>query len=423
MTDSYVLRCYACGREYADDGVLLRCAREHAPSFLHTVYRQAAFVPNRQATGVLRYASWLPLREPIHDVGRTVVFAADALHDFLPPSKTWIAFNGYWPEEGALLPTGTFKDLEAAGILGRFPRDGRTLVTASAGNTAAALARACSEYDVPAVIVAPEPAIERLRFSDPPRACVRFVAVDGDSTYDDAIALAKRLADERQGLFFEGGAANVARRDAIATTLLAAVEALGALPDYYVQAAGSGAGAIAVHEAARRLQRDGRYGGELPHIMLVQNAPSTPILDAWLELTDAADAQTRRAQARSIAATVLSTRTPPYAVAGGLQAILTESSGNVAAVSNDEVWDASRAFAESFGIDVEPAGAVALAGLRRFLKHRSVDADAAILLHVTGGRRRRAEPRRFGVPRSTTVHRTDALDDELLPHIRSLVLG
>ncbi|HVA29538.1 MAG TPA: cysteate synthase [Candidatus Baltobacteraceae bacterium] len=411
MRDRYVLRCYACSKTYDDDGIALRCTAEHEPSFLHTEYSQREFVVDEGATGLLRYAAWLPLRERIHDVGRTAILPAEALRAFLPGNNVWIAFNGRWPEQGALLPTATFKDLEAAGILGRFPRDGRTLVTASAGNTAAALARACGEYGVPAVIVAPEPAIARLRFDEALHSCVRFVSIDGDSTYDDAIAFAKGIASEDDAFVFEGGAANVARRDAIATTLLAAVEKLRRLPAYYVQAAGSGAGAIAVHEAAKRLQADGRFGRTLPKVMLVQNAPSTPIVDAWEQRAtnevERLDAQTERAQARSIAATVLSTRIPPYAVAGGLRTILTESGGSATSVTNDDVWAASRAFESAFALLVEPAGAVALAGLRRLLRQGAIDRDAEILVHVTGGRPRADEPRHGVVP-VVTVHRRDA---------------
>ena len=121
-SDPYLLRCCACSHEYRDDGVILRCENDHEPSFLRTEYRQRRFDPDDAAEGILRYAAWLPLRGTILDVGRTAVFSEPALNRFLGAPNLWIAFNGYWPERGALLPTATFKDLEAAGIVGRFPR-------------------------------------------------------------------------------------------------------------------------------------------------------------------------------------------------------------------------------------------------------------------------------------------------------------
>ena len=59
--------------------------------------------------------------------------------------------------------------------------------------------------------------------------------------------------------------------------MLAAVEAIGRLPDVYVQAVGSAAGALAVHEAALRLIGDGRFGDRPPRLVLAQNAPFAPM--------------------------------------------------------------------------------------------------------------------------------------------------
>src|ERR1700722_4219135 len=76
-------------------------------------------------------------------------YRSQALADRLGLSDLWIAFNGWWPERGATVPTGTFKDLEAFAVLGRFPsHERRPLVVASAGNTAAAFADACTANDL-----------------------------------------------------------------------------------------------------------------------------------------------------------------------------------------------------------------------------------------------------------------------------------
>jgi len=63
----------------------------------------------------------------------------------------------------------------------------------------------------------------------------------------------------------------------MATAMLNAVESIGRLPDYYFQAIGSGARAIAAHEGAKRLLEDLRFGRTLPRLMLSQNRPFTPI--------------------------------------------------------------------------------------------------------------------------------------------------
>lgn len=386
----YRLHCLGCGAEYPDDGTLLRCRQEHAPALLRTRYSQTRFAPDKNASGIMRYRQWLPVRErSAHDIPRTAVFQSRALNAHLGAPNLWLAFNGYWPAHGALLPTGTFKDLETAAVLARFPAN-RVLVAASAGNTAAALAHACSVRQRAAVIVVPESAFARLQARGPFDSCVRIVPVCGTASYDEAIAAAKRFAGSHESLVFEGGAANVARRDGIATTMLAAVEAMGALPQYFVQAIGSGAGAIAAHEAALRVREDGRYGNVLPQLVLVQNAPSAPVFESWrrrsstlISYDDDANALERRIAA--LWASVLSAQEPPYAIRGGLYDALTESDGDVLAVDNTQARHAAELFEILEGLHLAPASAVGLAGLMDAIESARIAREAAIVLHITGG--------------------------------------
>jgi cysteate synthase len=339
---------------------------------------------------MMRYRRWLPLRTPAVDrCPRTAVFQSEALCAALGAPNLWLAFNGYWPERGAHMPTGTFKDLESAAVLARFPGNERVLVTASAGNTAAALASAASASGTRAVIVIPQNALPKLRFSRPLAACVRIVVVPGDASYDDAIAFAKSLAQHDPAYAFEGGATNVARRDGIGTTMLAVVEKLHRTPDYFVQAIGSGAGAIAAHEAALRLREAGVAAGAVPSLLLVQNAPSAPVYESWkrrspalIGYDDREDAL--RARVRSLAAPVLSTQLPPYAVTGGLYDALCESGGDVCVADNRAAREAGEFFARLEGVTLEPASAVALAGLRAAIAAGELERESCIVLHVTG---------------------------------------
>jgi cysteate synthase len=385
----YFLRCTGCGRDHEDDGLRTACGGAHAPSLLRTVYAEKRFNPDQLGRGILRYRQWLPLRNAPATSGLSATFQSDALNALLETPNLWLAFSGYWPQRGAFLTTATFKELEAQAIVSRFPRDGTVLVAPSAGNTAASLAAACSAGRIPALIVVPDGALAGLRFAQPIEECVKFIAI-ADGTYDDAIAFAREVATI-PGFEFEGGAANVARRDGIGTTMLHSVEVIGALPDYYVQAIGSGAGAIAAHEAAQRLCADGRFGTDLPRLLLVQNAPSSPVHSSWqarsrLLLTGDDDA-TQRAAMHNLSAKVLGVRIPPYSQAGGLFSVLSESAGDTIAVANAQARTAAGLFEELEGIDIEPAAAVAIAGLQAALLERLIDRDARILLHLTGGGR------------------------------------
>lgn len=398
----YRLLCPTCGLQTIDDGSVTRCSVEHRPSLLRTEYEERTFRIDRSTEGMLRYRDWLPIREPVESDFGTLILQSAALNAHLQTPNLRLAFNGFWPERGARLPSGTFKDIEAIAILGRFPRDGRTLVAASAGNTAVALASAASTYGVPTTIVVPESALARIAFARPLRENVRFIVVSGDAIYDDAITAARELG-LRDGYVFEGGARNVARRDGIGTTMLAFMETVGALPEYFVQAVGSGSGAIAAHEAARRAIASGEFGSRYPHLVLVQNAPFAPIFHAWAARSHAVEAAHRPDSAHlagaEISAAVLGSLAPPYEPDGGLLDALTESAGDVTAVENAAARAASTLFEELEGIDLEPAAAVALAGLIERIESGSIPRDASIALHITGAGRRRLEPARRITPK------------------------
>ncbi|TDV43073.1 cysteate synthase [Actinophytocola oryzae] len=348
------------------------------------MYATNAFPRPRGDDGLFRYRDWLPVRRTLTGAVRPEVYHGAALGRRLGLPNLWIAFNGYWPERGCAMTTSTFKELEAYTALGRLPHDAPTLVVSSAGNTAAAFAALASRYEMPCVIVVPAAATDRLMFQRPLAPCVRLVMLEhGD--YTDAIAFGQSLATALDGQV-EGGAKNVARRAGLATVLLAAAEAMPVLPDYYVQAVGSGAGAIAVHEAARRLVAAGT-ADRVPKLLLCQNESFAPLHDAWRRERDGREWP--RPTGTAVFADELVNRLPPYGVLGGVRDCLLESDGDMLVADRPAALAARRLFQDVEGIDIEPAAAVALACLCEAAATGMVDRDATLLLNVTGGGRRR----------------------------------
>src|SRR3712207_1515619 len=164
----YRLRCRGCDETFEDDGFALECSTQHdEPTLLVPEYRDKRFEPDMRSEGMFRYRKWLPGTRTLSGAGSSVTYKSERLNRLVGLSNLWVVFNGYWPEKGATLETTTFKELEAWSVLSRVPEQHEgVLVVASAGNTAAAFARACSLNRIPCLIVIPEAGLPCLRVSD-----------------------------------------------------------------------------------------------------------------------------------------------------------------------------------------------------------------------------------------------------------------
>jgi cysteate synthase len=388
----YLLECPLCGGRYEDSPgeFLLSCPEPHPPALLRAIYRVKRFVTHPEQTGVFRFFDWLPIRRKLPGAAGPVAFHSTALGPSLGLENLFIIFNGWWPEKGALMETCTFKELEAQAVCGRIVDGWRSsLVVSSAGNTARAFHDACSRYKVPALLVVPGNCMPLLWSTGESHPEVRLAVLEGGADYADAIELGNGIA-ATEGYYPEGGARNAARRDGMGTAVLAAVEACGRIPDHYFQAVGSGTGAIAAWEMNLRLQGDDRFDGAKMRLHLSQNAPFTPMTDAWeagsRTLSPAADG---RRLSRSIRARVLGNRNPPYSIAGGLFDALTDSAGFMYRVTNAESRAAGRLFDNLEGCDIDPAAEVACASLMQAVRMGRIGKGDTVALNITGGGHRR----------------------------------
>jgi cysteate synthase len=404
-TGSYELLCQVCGHRFKDDGFVLQCPRDHVPSLISTDYAAVRFEPDYSEHGLFRFRRWLPIRESLPEAGKTVTYQSELLCSATRLPNLWISFNGYWPEKGAKLSTTTFKELEAYTVVARTrPSADRVLVIASAGNAAAAFALVCSRLEIGCLIVVPQSAMCRMMFREPISPKVRIVSLPQGADYTDTIALANVVA-HLDGFYPEGGVKNVARRDGIGTTMLDAADTIGRLPDFYFQAVGSGTGAIAAHEAAKRLIGDGRFGNKLPQLVLSQNLPFAPMFKAWTsngQITPVADRASDRKLVSEMIAPVLSNSTPAYALAGGVLAALRESGGYMSAVTNEEALRAANLFEDLEKIDIDPAAGVAVASLLNTVGAGRIPQNAIVLLHITGGGWKRQQYESDAMPLACT---------------------
>ena len=387
MTD-YVLESRCCGTKFKDGDWALDCPKGDGAALIFASYAKKQLEVKEENPGLYKFSDWLPVCRMLEGSGAPVTYKSVGLAQELGLSNLYITFNGYWPEKGAWMMTGAFKECEAYSVCARVNQNAdKVMVVASAGNTARAFARVCSKNKIPLLICIPEDCLDAMWSAEPLDACVKVVATASGSDYFDAIRLSN-IVCELDKFYPEGGAKNVARRDGMGTTVLSAVTTIGRIPDYYFQAIGSGTGAIAAWEANMRFLEDGRYGNNLMKLMVSQNIPFTPMYDAWKARSRElfpCDAEVARKQAEEICAKVLSNRKPPYSVKGGLFDALTETDGDVLAVTNEEAKAAADLFYRLEGSDIEPAAGVATASLIQAVKEGKVAKEAVVMLNITGG--------------------------------------
>ena len=384
----YKLMNCATGRIFEDEGWTVSDPDCTTPALVRAVYENKEFNLRNDLPGFYKFADWLPVKRILEHSSAPVTYRSKGVAGYLGLNNLYITFSGYFPEIGAKMETCSFKETEAYSVCARLPENmDKVLVVASAGNTARAFAKVCSDNKIPLLITIPYDNINALWFREPLDPCVKIVASPAGSDYFDAIALSDKVCRDPEFLA-EGGAKNIARRDGMGTTLLSAVSVTGRIPDAYFQAIGSGTGTIAVWENNLRLIADGRYGSHKMKLYPSQNDPFTIMYDSWkahsrslVEMTP----EYARHCAGVIDAKVLSNRKPPYSLGGGLYDALCDAGGDIYKVTNQELSTWKERFLELEGVDIYSAAAVAVASLEMAVKDGTVGADDVIMLNITGG--------------------------------------
>ncbi|MBQ8774862.1 MAG: cysteate synthase [Alistipes sp.] len=389
----YTLKCVATGREFDDSGWILDDAECKTPSLVRAQYEKKQLEVKPDSYGFYKFCDWLPVKRMLKGSSAPVTYKSEALAKHLGLNNLWITLNGYCPEKGVKMTTCSFKETEAYSVCARIDeKEARVMVVASAGNTARAFAKVCSDNNIKLLLAVPSDNLNALWFTEPLNDCVKLIACEKGGDYFDAINLSN-IALKSSKFYAEGGAKNIARRDGMSTTVLSAVTTIGRIPDYYFQAVGSGTGAIAAWEANQRLVEDGRFGSNLMKLIVSQNAPFVPMYDAWAADSREMlpyDTKKARRDAEIIDAKVLSNRKPPYSLAGGLYDALKATNGNIMVATNAQARRARKLFKELEGIDIYSAPSVALWSLIKMVEAGEIDKDACVMLNITGGGEERA---------------------------------
>ena len=142
----YTLRTVATGRSFEDTGWVIDDELSPKPSLVRAEYQKKQIELKPENCGIYRFSDWLPIKRTLKGSCAPVTYKSEGLARHLGLENLYITFNGYFPEIGARMNTCSFKETEAYSVCARLAADcGKVLVVASAGNTARAFAKVCSD--------------------------------------------------------------------------------------------------------------------------------------------------------------------------------------------------------------------------------------------------------------------------------------
>jgi threonine synthase len=283
--------------------------------------------------------------------------------------------NVFIKDEG-LNPTGSFKARGLSACVTMAQHYGlKKLAIASAGNAAGALAAYAAAAGLEAHIFMPKdlPMANRVE-SDYYGAHVTLV---GGLISDCARMVAQCAAKE--GWFDVSTLKEPFRVEGKKTMGYEIAEQLGwNLPRGIIYPTGGGVGLLGMWKAFAEMEQLGWIGPERPKMISVQSTGCAPIVAAWDEGKSTSEVWTNAATAAS------GLRVPkPYGDYLILD-ILKNSRGTALAVTDKEVFEATRQWARIEGIFAAPEGAASLAAYRRLLGSGFFAPDDIVVLFNTG---------------------------------------
>ena len=349
--------CTICGRSYARDEVRYlcpECGKSYRPGMpLHGVLEvvfdaealRRSFDPSRPSWEA--FSAVETEYFPAYPVGGTPLSPAPRLGREIGLDHLFLKNDGANPS-GSLKDRASFLMVAEANRLGE-----STIVTASTGNAASALAAVCAAAGKQAVIFVPSTA---------PRAKLAQILLYGATlvpvagTYDDAFALSLAYTAQEGGLNRNTAYHPLTIEGKKTVGLEIFAQSGMTVPDVIAVSAGDGVILHGVHKAFTDLRAAGLIH-TLPRLLCVQ-ATTSDAIHRYITTGAYADASNPVTAADSI-----SVRTPSNAHMA--RRAVMESNGMSVTVSDDEIRSAQALLARTAGIFAEPAAAAAVAGLIR----------------------------------------------------------
>jgi len=378
ITKPLFLQCNECGRQQAYQVNAPTICADCGSAWVDAFYDYKAFkrellrgLPGR-AFNVWRYYEVLPIENPhsldLETVGGTPMYLSRRF------TKDLGLHNVYIKDE-RFGPTSSFKDRQAAISVAAMVETGlKEAVIASTGNAAVAYAAACARAGIKlwafmTSMVPPEKLREVALYG------AEVVKVSG--TYDQTKAIAAEFA-KRRGLCLDRGASSLPSRESMKTIAYEIVEQLGwRAPDWYIQSVSGGLGPLGVYHGFEELFAMGLID-RVPSMVVVQVEGCAPMVQAFKagqKVATPVQPQTRIA--------ILSTGDPGKTYTY-LWNLIQKHGGTMESVTDAEAFHVMRILAKSEGLAVEPATAVAFAGLKKLISQQIFKPDDVVVVNCTG---------------------------------------
>jgi threonine synthase len=378
MSTPKFLECVLCGEQQPYvPFVLAICNRCHS-QWLEARYDYNAFkreilrgLPGRQFN-LWRYQDVLPLENPgalnLYPAGGTPLWLSQRYAPALGHSHVYFKDERYGP-------TSSFKDRQAAvGVAAMLEGGIKEAVIASTGNAAVAYAAACARAGIKlwvfmTSLVPQEKLREAALFG------AEVIRVSGN--YDQTKQIAAQFA-QRRHLLLDRGANSIPARESMKTIAYEIVEQLGwRSPDWYIQSVSGGLGPLGVYQGFKELQNMGLID-RIPKLAVIQAEGCSPMVKAFKAGKDTAEPEIP-----NTSIIILSTGDPGKSYTY-LWNLTQQFGGTMESVTDAEAFDAMRSLAKSEGMAVEPATAVAYAGLEKMLKSKMIGSEELVVVNCTG---------------------------------------
>ncbi len=279
-------------------------------------------------------------------------------------------------------PTASFKDRQASLAISMLKEtDINELVVASTGNVAISYSAYCARSGIK---------LWAFLDSNVPHEKMREVTLYGSevikvsSTYDRTKQVAAQFAEHR-GLFLDKGIKGLAAREAMKTIAFEIAEQLGqqrgtgwAAPDWYIQSVSGGMGPVGVWRGFWELYHMGLIN-KIPKLGIIQTAGCAPMVNSFEKGLDTVEPVTNPASIINVLATGNPGPAYPY-----LLKLINEYGGAFVKVEDEASFKAMRVMAQLEGMSMEPAAAVAVAGLIQMVQKQVISPRETVVVNASG---------------------------------------